>query len=206
MISEMLFNENSASHKVFMLCLCGLAVIYVISIIILIIIKDRAFRKQKNEFKGVITLGLSEDAIVCLDDVFNVFYGITQYSSDNISNAKLIIHWLREILTSEISDKSKDKDTKQRIIDKLNSYIKKLNDINPYADLPDTERSIISDIKQYNELKDIESSSRKIDELINVIITRYEQQKKIEKMNKFSVPIAVFGVILTILFGIISVL
>ena len=80
-------------------------------------------------------------------------------------------------------------------------------DLNKWLrDLPDTERNIINDLSAFNKLGDQNSINRKLGELSSVIITRYEQQKKIENLNKWSIPLAIIGMVLTIIFGVLSII
>ncbi len=90
--------------------------------------------------------------------------------------------------------------------EKITNFIKENETTNPYTDLPDTERSIINDLSAFNKLGDQNSINRKLSELSSVIITRHEQQKKIENLNKWSIPLAIIGMVLTIIFGILSII
>ena len=94
------------------------------------------------------------------------------------------------------------KKTKQQISDFIS-----LNEKNsPFSDLPDTERNILNDLSSFSSNGDNSSVERKIIELSSVIQTRYEEQKKLELQNKWSIPLAIVGLILTIIFGILSYL
>ena len=117
--------------------------------------------------------------------------------------------WLREILAKLINRQvGKDLDNEEllSIKYKITDFINTNEKISPFSDLPETERNILNDINAYNKIGDNESIVRKINELSSVIITRHEQQKKIESLNRWSIPLAVIELILTIIFGIISII
>lgn len=165
--------------------------------------------KEKNTFIDTFIKGISERTIENYDDLMNVYSGITRLSIEDLTNRQNMNKWLREILAKLINkDVGKDLGTEQllEMKNKISQYIKDNELISPFTDLPETERNIINDISSYNKLGEKESVDRKINELSSVIITRHEQQKKIESLNKWSIPIAIIGIILTVLFGIISLL
>jgi len=165
--------------------------------------------QQKNTFIETFIKGVSENTIENSEDLLNIYSGITNLSTEDLSNKQALNKWLREMLAKLINKEvGKDFTVEQTIQIKLKitEFIKRNELIAPYTDLPDTERNIINDISTYNKAGDKDSVNRKINELSSVIITRHEQQKKIEGLNKWSVPLAVIGLILTVIFGILSIL
>lgn len=171
-------------------------------------LKERRLNR-KNVFIETFIKGISEGTIENSEDLLNVYSGITQLSTEDLSNKQGLNKWLREILAKLINGEvGKDLDNGKllAIKQKITEFINTNEKISPFSDLPDTERNILNDINSYNKSNDNESINRKLNELSSVIVTRYEQQKKIENLNKWSIPLAVIGLILTILFGILSIL
>lgn len=163
--------------------------------------------ERKNKFIDTFIKGISENTIENSNDLLNVYSGITNLSPEDLNNKQGLNKWLREILAKLVSrEVGQDMDSAQinKIKQKISEFIATNESISPFADLPDTERNIINDLSSYNKLGDRESIDRKINELSSVIITRYEQQKKIESLNRWSIPLAVIGAVLTIFFGIMS--
>lgn len=164
---------------------------------------------RKNTFIETFIKGLSDNTIENSEDLLNVYSGITNLSIEDLTNKQDLNKWLREILAKLVNKEvGKDFTPDQTITikHKITEFINRNEKANPFTDLPDTERNIINDISTYNKVGDIESVDRKINELSSVIITRHEQQKKIESLNKWSIPLAVIGLILTIIFGILSII
>ena len=164
---------------------------------------------RKNTFIETFLKGISDNTIENSEDLLNVYSGITNLSTEDLNNKQDLNKWLREILAKTINkDVGKEFSPEQiiNIKNKITEFIKSNEIISPFTDLPETERNIINDISSYNKSGDKESVVRKINELSSVIITRHEQQNKIENLNKWSIPLAVIGLILTVIFGTLSVL
>ena len=164
---------------------------------------------RKNTFIETFIKGVSDNTIENSEDLLNVYSGITNLSTEDLTNKQDLNKWLREILAKLVNKEvGKDFTPEQTIIikHKITEFINRNEKANPFTDLPDTERNIINDISTYNKVGDKDSVDRKINELSSVIITRHEQQKKIESLNKWSIPLAVIGLILTIIFGILSII
>lgn len=171
-------------------------------------LKERRLNR-KNMFIETFIKGISEETIENSEDLLNVYSGITQLSTEDLSNKQGLNKWLREILAKLINGevgKELDSNKILTIKQKITEFINTNEKTSPFSDLPDTERNILNDINSYNKSNDNESINRKLNELSSVIVTRYEQQKKIENLNKWSIPLAVIGLMLTIFFGILSIL
>ena len=165
--------------------------------------------QRKNTFIETFIKGVSENTIENSEDLLNIYSGITNLSTEDLTSKQDLNKWLREILAKLVNKEvGKDFSVEQTIQIKLKitEFIMLNETISPYTDLPDTERNIINDISTYNKTGDKVSVNRKINELSSVIITRHEQQKKIENLNKWAIPLAVIGLVLTILFGIFSII
>ena len=165
--------------------------------------------KQKEVFIDTFIKGVSDNTIANSTDLLNIYFGITKFSPENLTNRQDLNKWLRETLARLINKEVGQDLAQNEIIEikkKITDFIKENETTNPYTDLPDTERNIINDLNAFNKLGDQNSINRKLSELSSVIITRHEQQKKIEKSNKWSVPLAIIGMFLTILFGVLSII
>ena len=90
--------------------------------------------------------------------------------------------------------------------EKISSFIQKIEEVSPYSDLPDIERSILTDISTYLENNDKDAVERKLSELASIIQARNDDLNKIRSTNKWAVPLAVVGMILTVVFGLLSIL
>lgn len=184
-------------------------VVYSFSVIHLLgKIKTRRLERKKV-FINTFDHRISDNTIANSTDLLNIYSGITKLSPEDLTNRQDLNKWLRETLARLINKEVGQDLAQDKVIeikDKITNFIKENETTNPYADLPDTERNIINDLSAFNKLGDQNSINRKLGELSSVIITRYEQQKKIENLNKWSIPLAIIGMVLTIIFGVLSII
>lgn len=173
-----------------------------------LMIKKKA--KRKNEFFKALKEGLKTDSITTIEDVVNIYKGVAGMSSEDLSYRYNLSRLIREFLVHLIS-KNKNvmngdfnddiiRDWKQ----KLSDFIQKNEAISPYADLPAAERNILSDISTFLEKGDTELVKRKTLELAGMIQARNDDLNKIRNINRWTVPLSVIGLILTIIFGILT--
>ena len=184
-------------------------VVYSFSVIHLLgKIKARRLERKKV-FINTFIKGISDNTIANSTDLLNIYSGITKLSPEDLTNRQDLNKWLRETLARLINKEVGQDLAQDKVIeikDKITNFIKENETTNPYADLPDTERNILNDLSAFNKLGDQNSINRKLGELSSVIITRYEQQKKIANLNKWSSPLAIIGMVLTIIFGVLSII
>ena len=180
-------------------------VVYSFSVIHLLgKIKARRLERKKV-FINTFIKGISDNTIANSTDLLNIYSGITKLSPEDLTNRQDLNKGLRETLARLINKEVGQDLAQDKVIeikDKITNFIKENETTNPYADLPDTERNILNDLSAFNKLGDQNSINRKLGELSSVI----EQQKKIENLNKWSIPLAIIGMVLTIIFGVLSII
>jgi len=162
---------------------------------------------KKEEFFRVLVKGLENGTIQTHKDLINIYRGATNLSTEDLTYRYGLNKWLRELLTKVVSENEGfgiNKENTKDLFDKITSFIDKNEEASPFSDLPDTERNMLSDITEFIKNNSQEAANRKIKELSSVIQTRHEEQKKIEGQNKWAIPLAIVGVILTIIFGLLS--
>jgi hypothetical protein len=165
-------------------------------------------KEQKRNFHKTLLAGFKSGAITSMEDVVNVYKGVSGTSPDDLSYRYGISRQLREFLVDLLS-----KDLVPEIEDsvvvewkeKISSFIKTNEEISPYADLPSAERIVLNDITSFLERQDIDSTRRKLAELGGMIQARHDNILKIQNVNRYSVPLSVIGMILTIAFGLIAI-
>ncbi len=64
--------------------------------------------------------------------------------------------------------------------------------------------NILNDINVFIANNDIDSVKRKINELAGILQVRNDDIKELKSANKWSVPLSIIGLILTVVFGILS--
>jgi hypothetical protein len=97
---------------------------------------------------------------------------------------------------------SREQDFKQQYYEKVAEVLKKAKTTEPFASLPSEERRLMDGIQVFVQKNDTASSINALNELKQVILARHKEYERIEKQNSWSLPLAIVGVFLTILFGV----
>jgi hypothetical protein len=163
--------------------------------------------QRKNQFFETLTGALRSSTLESHDDLINLYKGVRNLSSDDLTYKVGLSKWLREYLVDLVSKKIDKQLPEETIIawkKIISDLIRKNDEISPYADLPAVERNIINDISTYLETNDSSSIKRKLAELASSIQARHDDFMKIKNVNRWSVPLAIVGLVLTAIFGIIS--
>lgn len=199
------------SEKEFIVTLATAIVTVIYSLTVSKFLKSSKIRteKRKKNFFNILIKGLEKNTINNHKDLINIYKGATNLSTEDLSYRYGLNKWLRELLTLIISEDPEikfNKDNLKMLTQKITEFIDNNEQVSPFSDLPETERNMLSDIGAFIKNDDKNSANRKIKELSSVIQTRNEEQKKLENQNKWAIPLAIIGVILTITFGLISIL
>ncbi len=180
---------------------------FITSIFILGRLRERK-KQKRDKFFNTLLDGLKLDLVKSSDDLVNIYKGVTNLSGENLSYRYGLNTWLRQFLVEIINEQSVlelSTEDIHKFKSKICEFIKNNDEISPFSDLPETERSILNDIGAFLANNDSDSIKRKIKELGSIIQTRYEEHKKLERNNKWSIPLAVIGLILSLVLGIIPI-
>lgn len=167
--------------------------------------RSRERRKNREqEQKETISTGLLSGGIETIEDLVNVYKGINGLGSDDISYRAGLGRFLREYLAKIVSSESLSSEQIKQLKSKVNEFLKKLDEESPFSDLPAAERNLMIDINQFIQIGDQPSAFRKLENLAGLIEARQDGFERLQNSNKWSVPLAVIGLILTIIFGVFS--
>ena len=148
-------------------------------------------KEEKRNFHKTLAEGFKSGAIASMDDIVNIYKGVSGISSDDAGYRYGLSRQLREFLVDLVS-KDLDQEIEDSVVvdwkDKISSFIKMNEEISPYADLPPAERSVLNDIAAFFEKDDIDSARRKLAELGGMIQARHDDILKIQNVNKYSRP------------------
>ena len=164
-------------------------------------IKIRRIRRREKFFEAL-TKSFQLGSIESIDDVINLLKGITTSFSEEEYKAGLT-RWLRQYIVYLVTSES-DKNFVNTCKQKISEFIRQNETTSPFSELPDNERNILKDIMEYLNTDNKDAIKRKLNELKISIQTRYDDLRQVKAQNKWSVPLAIIGLILTIIFGIIS--
>jgi len=167
--------------------------------------KMRSRRKERKErLWNALNHGFMSKTITTVEDVVNVYKGVHNLSGEDETYRSDLCKYLREYLVAVLSDKeSKSYSVKERM-GQITSVINAVEKAVPYSEVPTAERNLLLDIDKLIDHGDANSAKNKLTDLAGLIQVRSDQQKSLEASNKWSVPLAAIGLILTIIFGIYS--
>lgn len=163
-------------------------------------------KKKIVGFEMTLLNSLKIDSIIHIKDIQNLYLGLGITNELNRQEYS-ITTLLRGFLVNLLSGKFEA--TEHQVVDwknKITEIINKIEELLPNEELPQPEKSILNDIDSYLELNDLMSIKRKLGELSGIIKTRKDHLIKLEKSNKISNIVAVVGIILTIIFGVLSII
>jgi hypothetical protein len=171
--------------------------------------RRREHDEKKRRFFQAIRQGLSKHAVNNISDLINVYRGVNNHTDEELQYRSGLNHWLREFLVEILAPKGKADVSGPTMVewkDLVTDFIAKNEEISPYADLPQVERNILNDISDSLRRRDTSSVSRKMKELAAAIQARADDLNRLKRSNRWSVGLAIAGLILTVTFGVSAVL
>lgn len=206
-ISEFIIN-NVATLNVFF-ALIAAVVTY---LVFRTTLQEREKQEEKIEpirkkFFETLLEGLKTGTIEKLNDVENIYVGVGGSSSEDYHYdlSKLLKEFLVKLISKEL-DESIENNVLIEWNKNISEFIYKIQEKSPYLGLPDIERNILEDISSYLETENNKDVERKLTEIAGIIKARNDDLNKIEYINKWAVPLAIIGVFLTLLFGLMSII
>jgi hypothetical protein len=113
-----------------------------------------------------------------------------------------ISHLLEDFFVHKLQAGSSNKD----YIGKLKELIESERQVKPFDSLPSEERRLLKGLRDAIESNgSSEGANYFIDELSTVLSVRNGEYQRSHQTNKWSVPLAVIGLIFTIVFGLMSI-
>ncbi|QFQ28488.1 hypothetical protein [Bacillus thuringiensis] len=162
--------------------------------------------KKIKCFYNSLIKGFTLNTIHTIEDVNNIYRGININKLENKKYMYDLSTLLRKFLVELHSKKYEGLKIEQihEWKEKIDNFIRHNEQLSPFSELPEAEKGMINDILSFAENKENEEIKRKIKELSRLIQVRKEEIDKIERSNKWSMPMGIVGIILTIIFGIAS--
>lgn len=166
-------------------------------------VRERRMRRQA-ELHSALAQGLSSGTLESVEDLVNVYKGVHGLGADDVSYRAGLGRTLREYLVSLVSDSSRAPDDIKTLMNKVNSVLKQIEAESPFVDLPAAERNLIIDVQRFMEAGDPDAAKGKLQDLAGLVEVRQDALERLQASNRWSIPLAVVGLVLTIVFGVIS--
>lgn len=160
---------------------------------------------QKKRFNTILVNGLRLSTINSLNDVVNIYVNIFRPGTENprVGLNGVLQQFLVKLLENDLNQQiENDEIIEWKKI--ITEYICKNEEVSPYFDLPDAERTILNDMASFLDKNNNNEVQRKMKELAGIIKTKQDHLLRIEKTNKWSFPLAIIGIVLTLVFGVLS--
>lgn len=155
------------------------------------------------KLRSAISNGLVNGQVEGVDDLVNLYRGVTNSSDDDVSYKAGVSRILRRLLVSLAADPESTQ-PKRMLKVKIKELLRLIETETPFADLPTAERNLIIDVRKFIEASELHAATQKVDDLANLIEARQDAYEKLQSANKWSVPLAIIGLVLTIVFGVMS--
>jgi hypothetical protein len=188
----------------------GIAVLYamILSKKKLVERKKKRLEAKKKFFETIIN-GLNLGTIQKLDDVINVYIPIVNIKQENIEFSISLSDYLREFLLELNTNKGFFKGINaEKIIEwkvKITQFIDDNEKILPSDFLPNVERNLINDLSYSMEIEDKNFAKRKIQEITDFLLYRNEEIYRLKRNGRYTMILSIAGVVLTIVFGYLSI-
>jgi hypothetical protein len=165
--------------------------------------QQRSSGEQRKFFK-VMTEAFISDSLNTNDDLINLYKGVRKLSPEDLTFRSGLTRWLREFIV-DLYDRKYVYSLKVHQVAHLNerisSFITANENTSPYADLPDVERNLVNDIAALSQGDQRDEVTRKLAELASVIQIREDRLARLHSINRWSVPLALMGLVLTFILG-----
>jgi len=172
---------------------------------------------SKKVFYRALKSGLQSNMICNLSDVENIYKGTIGEGLEGTNYQKFLNIWLREfnldiisknqILTKDDTDLTFEitQDNLIKWKNLINTFILELDEKSPYTELDDAERYMLNDISLSINLPDQKTLiNPKLLELASLIKSKSDQLVWEKTINKITIITTIIGIILTIIFGMLS--
>jgi hypothetical protein len=171
--------------------------VIVLSYIVTLFLKSKSNRKYgKEKIYNLLTNHLEQNLVKDKIDIIVILNSISREYEYNYSLISILEDYIVYISKDETNNNLKD------YYELLKNIILLENQEIPFNNVPDEEKRILININENIKNKDLDSIKFNIKELSSVISTKNIIYEKTQKANRWSIPIAIMGMICTIIFGI----
>lgn len=173
--------------------------------------RSRQERVRQKFFKTLLE-GIKGKDITTYDDLIHVYEGVSGLNTEEINyryglsrDLKIFLVALLNRDTTQLPELKNDHN-RADIKVKVDEFIKTVGEISPFADLPAPERNILSDISVFIEKGENKIVQEKMLDLAGMIKTRHSSLKKYEESSKWTTPITILSIVITIVFGLLTII
>ena len=161
---------------------------------------EKQEEKAKEKLFKLLEKYLSEGGEIDLDFLKYLKSSVEREYQTTIS----ISHILEDFLVHRIEADNKEENSNS-YTSELKILIENENQVKPFDSLPSEERRLLKGLRDsVDNNVSPESTYYFIDELSTVMAVRGQEYSRAHQTNKWSVPLAIIGLVFTIIFGLVS--
>jgi hypothetical protein len=179
-------------------------IVYIVTLLVVYFRYRRRRLAPKMRLWEALGNGLRSGAVASVEDVVNIYKGIHGLGGDDLSYRAGLAKGLREYLVSVVSEKDRKSDSAKAVKEKITAILNTIEQEDPFSDLPTAERNLLLDVQQMVDLGDGAAAKRKLRGIAGLIEARQDALDRLQSSNRWSIPLAVVGMVLTLIFGFIS--
>lgn len=159
---------------------------------------------KKEKLWSALSAGFAQATLETVNDVVNVYKGVYGLGNEDATYRAGLAKQLREFLVFIISSEDFEKDETLRISQHVTVIIDTIEAENPFSDMPAAERNLMIDVEELIKHGATNPVKEKLKALAGLIEVRQNSLEQLQKSNRWSIPLASIGLVLTLLFGLIS--
>jgi len=181
------------------------AAILFLAYLFISIIDDSSRRKRqaREKFLKLLKGNIEKGNVLDLKTLGHIKQAVERESFTEIVVSNMLQDVLLSINDPESSVKFKNP---KELSDNICKLIEKENESAPFENLPEEERRLLRGLEDAIKHNDATAVKFHLGELNTVISVRNVEHARSLKMNRWSVPLAVVGLVFTIIFGITGML
>jgi hypothetical protein len=161
------------------------------------------FLSPSKKFFNALDKKFDLDLVMDRSDIIVLKNSVSREAASSYSLGPLLEDYLK-YLTVSSSDESDRNKLKSRY-DMVKKIVDEENKEKPFADIPEEERRLLRSLKDAVDHNDTQAIHFNLEELRTLISARNKIYARANKINRWSLPIAIIGIITTIFFGYMSI-
>lgn len=169
--------------------------------------KTRHAERRNKLFRALLE-GMRTGSVCTIDDVVDLYKGIF-ISDGEVAHSHLgLSTQLRQFLVELLAGTLDARLEAERVVEwkgRVSEFIRLSEERSPFEGLPAYERNILRDLNNFIDLGDQGAIKRKLLELGGILHTRIDNLERIRNINRWSIPISMVGLMLTMLFGFVAI-
>ncbi|HEX9843103.1 MAG TPA: hypothetical protein VGC20_10150 [bacterium] len=169
--------------------------------------KARHADRRSKLFKALLE-GMRHGSVQHIDDVVDLYKGIFVNDGEVVHSHLGLSTQLRQFLVELLAgtlDSRLEPATIVQWKQQVSEFIRISEERSPFEGLPPYERNILRDLNNFIDLGDHTAIKRKLNELGGILHTRMDNLNRIRNINRWSIPISMVGLMLTVLFGFVAI-